>query len=95
MQKLQSGRSGRDLASHVADTITELTSSSSDYRLLFFLLPLPVASVCTEPTRPALGSAGSGSPAEEAAALRDLSHSELLSTFPGAHTVLIHVGSVN
>lgn len=45
----------------------------------------------TEPTRTALGSAGSGSLAEEAAALRDLSHSELLSTFPGAHTVLLSV----
>lgn len=42
----------------------------------------------TGPSRSALGaSAGSGSLAEEAAALRDLSHSDLLTTYHGAHTL--------
>lgn len=65
------------------------------HRLLFLILPLPAASVWTEPARAALGTAESDSLAEEAAALRDLSHSELFSTFPRALTVLLHAGSVN
>lgn len=94
MRKLQSGTSGRDLASHVRQyhhgiNVLWLGLEMVGNTDFFFLLPLPAASMWTEPTRPALGSAGSGSLAEDAP--RDLSHSELLSTFLGAHIVLILV----
>lgn len=60
------------------------TIGDGHHSLLFCQLLLPG----TGPIRPALeASAGSGSLAEGAGPLRDLSHSELLSPHPGAHTV--------